>query len=341
MNLRFPLIVVLGCALAAAVGYLRGSRNAEHADDTRRESVTSLPPKSITSPDSSNSSLSPQARQALKDDLIRRFLDSPGGMRDLRLMAEISAKLGSLSTDDLRALAGDLQASLRSELAVEQDVGLLKEIYRVWSRRDPAAAAIAFAENPYTEYYRNLAFHDWWRRDPEAVEAWLAAAPSDASHDACRVWRLSYQASADPAHLPLDLGRIGPEVRQKLIWDWSLKFANRRESWDSLETLIAREGNPDFALECLQRMAFLVAKAPVEDYLAVLERAPVREGARPVLARTMCTNVIGALADRGLTPEDSAAAKEIYAVWHRGSSQDAEVWKSTLPEETRVAMGGE
>lgn len=341
MNLRFPLIVVLGCALAAAVGYLRGARNAQPLDHAKSAAVPTSPPKSTVVPGHSNSSLTPHARHALESDLIHRFLDSPGGMKDLHLMAEIAAKLGSLSPDDLRALAGDLQADLRSELAVEQDVGLLKEIYRAWSRRDPAAAAIAFAENPYTEYCRNLAFHDWWRRDPQAVEAWLAAAPSDAAHDACRVWRLSYQASADPDHLPLDLGRIGPEVRQKLIWDWSLKFANRRESWDSLETLISREGNPDFALDCLQRMAFLVAKTPLEDYLAVLERAPVREGARPALARTMCTNVIGALADRGLTPEDSVAAKEIYQVWHRSSSQEAEVWKSSLPEETRLAIGGE
>ncbi|HEY1120763.1 MAG TPA: hypothetical protein VGE67_04150 [Haloferula sp.] len=341
MNLRFPLIVVLGCALAAGVGYFRGSRNAQPIDHTTSEAATTSPPKSTASQGSSNSSLTPQARQTLESDLVRRFLDSPGGMRDFRLLAEIAGKLGSLTTDDLRALAGDLQVGLRSELAIEQDTGLLKEIYRAWSRRDPAAAAIAFAENPYTEYCRSFAFHDWWRRDPEAVEAWLATAPSDAAHDACRVWRLSYQASADPEHLPTDLGRLGPEMRQKLISDWSLKFGSRRESWAALETLVAREGNPDFTFFCHQRMVFLVAKAPLENYLAMLERAPVREGARPELARTMCTNVIGALADGGLTAEDKAAAKEIYDVWHSGSPRDAEEWKSMLPGEARVAMGEE
>lgn len=341
MNLRFTLIVVLGCALAAAVGYLRGSRNAELLDHTGSEAVRTSPPKSTASPDLSNSPLSPEARQALESDLIRRFLDSPGGMKDFRLIAEIAGKLGSLTTDDLRALAGDLQLGLRSELAIEQDTGLLKEIYRAWSRRDPAAAAIAFAENPYTEYCRSFAFHDWWRRDREAVEAWLATAPSDAAHDACRVWRLSYQASADPEHLPTDLGSLGPEVRRNLITDWSLKFGSRRESWDSLEKLISREGNPDFTFLCHQRMAFLVAKAPLEDYLAMLERAPVRESARPELAKTLCSNVISVLADCGLTLEDSVAAKEIYEVWHRSSAQDAEVWRSALPEEVRVAIGAE
>ena len=341
MNQRLPIIVVLGCALAAGVGYLRGSRNVPLPDHSRSEAATASPPKSATSRGSSNSSLTPQARKTLESDLIRRFLDSPGGMKDFRLMTEIAGKLGSLATDDLRALADDLQRGLRSELAIEQDTGLLKEIYLTWSRRDPALAAVAFAENPYTEYCRNFAFHDWLRRDPEAVDAWLATAPSDAAHDACRVWRLSYQASADPAHLPTELGSIGPEVRQKLLRDWSIKFGNRRGSWDSLETLIAREGNPDFALDCYHRMSFLVAKAPLADYLAALERAPVREGSRPELARTMCTNVIGALADRGLTPEDRVAAKEIYEVWHGGSSQEAEEWKSTLPAEIRAAMGGE
>ncbi|RYD49437.1 MAG: hypothetical protein EOP83_25165, partial [Verrucomicrobiaceae bacterium] len=146
MNPRFPLIVVIGCALAAAVGYLRGSRNAEPLHHTGSEAVRTSPPKSTASPDSSNRPLSPESRQTLQSDLVRRFLDSPGGMKDLRLLAEIAGKLGSLTTDDLCALAGDLQLGLRSELAVEQDVGLLKEIYRAWSRRDPAAAAVAFAE---------------------------------------------------------------------------------------------------------------------------------------------------------------------------------------------------
>ncbi len=208
---------------------------------------------------------------ALKEDLRKRFRQSPSALHDWALREQAAVILATMSTQELGAFAmefvpeGDPFSSIRSWRNIHDP--LLHEILRQWGIRDPEGACAKSAEMHFG--ILSEVFGLWQRRDPAAAQTWLETASLPKEGDQIRTnlqWRfLNQQVTTDFSAARESLAKLHPGLQKRMLLDWSQLLANDPDKRTQFLALLAARGDKEFSEKCYQALVVEMAnKSPNE-----------------------------------------------------------------------------
>jgi len=334
---RFHCLFLITVALAAFTGYRlgKGGNDTAAADDPRQVE------KLLPIPSAEEDRLSPEQIDAAMADLRHRFAEhiSPG--QDWILRHRTVEVLAAMSAADLERFAGALLPSLTgSEPLVEWQAELLREVYRAWAERDPAAACTGHAEVPSSYMVRSAAFNDWLRRDPSAVRSWLGndSSAMNPAKEECWNWLLQNDAAVDFEHAAETVGKLDARIQERTILEWSFRLAPDRDGVKQLAELIAAQGNPEFAMTCYQRLVWTARTDSLRDSEEMLENAPLRDGDRRELLGKLYQAEAQRLTQLGDEEARRVRLSELYHSWKKTAPEGITTWLAAMPAEARARL---
>ncbi len=287
---RTTLGIAGGCVVAALTGYLLARSDHDDAKgrtgawfDRNSPAADGTNTPDPLAPGSASKQRTAAQLKAFKDDLRARFERSPSAERDWVLREQAAALLATLSTSELEAFAREFAPSGEGPfIRHESDAGttLMREIFRQWGLKDPAAASVGLADTGWWDA-GTMAFGDWLRRDPAAASAWVNAGdfPPGSEQIVAALQRelLNRQVATDFPAAVTTLGKLDPEAQQKTLLNWSRRLALDPESRAELLALVASRGDPDFAKKCYQALVAEMSRKSPSDAAEFVEASGLPE----------------------------------------------------------------
>ncbi len=279
----------MGCVSAAVGGYLLARQSistaagdAEISSARSRSSMTQTDRMEPKAAGAVVKSRSPEQLAAVKEDLRRRFKDSPSAKHDWLLREQAAAILATMSPQELEGFAkecmpGGLVPDIRSFRTINDP--LFHEILRQWGLKDPEAACQSMAGThigALTEV-----FGQWQQRDPAAARAWLEQA--DFSKDGDELKNLlernflTQQVTDDFSAARESLGRLDPEAQKQMLRDWSRLLAHDPARRGELLALLASRGDVELLEKCYQNLIWEMAEKSPADAANFIETTDLTE----------------------------------------------------------------
>jgi hypothetical protein len=326
-------MLAAGCGIAALAGYRLGRDQAG-----RQDVVESTPRSTRAVAVDLVSERPPETFAAVKEGVKRRYDASPSAEHDWILRGHTAAVLAGMTPAELATLLDEITVSRDDDLpqrgSLAQHV-LAADLLRAWGRKDPRAACTARVKSPISAAGRQVAFHDWLLRDPEAVAQWMKSG-EDVPEDLRKVW-LSELLKADPQDALRQLAELTLETREAALLEWSTSLALRPAEREAL--LLATADHPALQRKCAGLIAGALADRSVAEAKAFVDALEFDEEATTALhdsvfMRWAAHEPQAAFADWAARREDRVSSAHLRALdnWSLNSpgTEEAIRWLATI-----------
>lgn len=286
---KSALGISIGCVSAAVAGYLLArqpiSVAASDAVISSARSRSSVTQGDRMEPGASGAVVkSRTAAQltALKEDLRKRFRNSPAAAHDWTLRERAAAILATMSPQELEEFSKEfLPANSVPDIRSFRRIAdpLFHETLRQWGLIDPEGACQSLAAThlgALTEI-----FGQWQQRDPATAKTWLEHTRFPKDHDAVRDLLerkfMTQQVTDDFSAARESLGKLDPEAQKQMLRSWSELLAHDPEKRVELLALLAARGDEALAEKCYQNLVWEMADKSPADAAGFIESSDLTE----------------------------------------------------------------
>ncbi|MES2438408.1 MAG: hypothetical protein V4584_05060 [Verrucomicrobiota bacterium] len=259
-----PLIVIpIGCVSAAVAGYLLARQppatkagGAEISAARSRSSLTQGERMEAGAAGAVVKVRSAEQLAAVKEDLRRRFRNSPSAKHDWALREHAAAMLATMSPEELAGFAKEYLPTRQFRPGQGLLDPLFSEILKQWGLSDPEGACRTLGEMHAGGV--SQVFARWQKRDPAAAQTWLDDDPllkNDAElKNLLERNFLTQQVTDDFAAARESLGRLDPETQKNMLGEWSKLLAHDPARRGELLALLASRGDAALSDKCYQNI---------------------------------------------------------------------------------------
>ncbi len=342
-----PLALIAACGLAAAAGYALGRSSSPATEEAgnlragRLEKAAASPGPRPVGGARAERERTEEEVTALKTRLMERFSISPWAWNDWALRQQAAALLATMTADELREFAGELDTPWGEmrDFPVSQGYGhaLAREVFRQWALKDPAAASLG----SFRHRWNHDVFGEWLKRDPAAAEAWVTGGnfPPGSEEAAAGIFQdfVRRKAGEDFEAARGHWQALERKGQEDVLWQWSRRFSGDADRREALLQMASSLNDEELYLRCVNTMTAGLAERSPAEAIAFLEESGLageeRERMMPALLASWARQDPASALDHWLGLAEQTIPPAIHTGiynWHLRDSAAAGAWVEKL-----------